>query len=60
MTRFILLSLLFSSFNAFSAVIAWTDFTLDKGHVFLPVSIEDFVVTLDYRYGKLHIALPQK
>ena len=40
MTRFILLSLLFSSFNAFSAVTAWTDFTLDNGHVFLPVTIE--------------------
>jgi len=22
--------------------------------------LKDFVVTLDYRYGKLHIALPQK
>ena len=34
------ITFLVTSHNAFSAVTQWTDFTLDNGHVFLPVTIE--------------------
>ena len=40
MVRYLLLSFLFLSFKSFSAVTVWTDFILDNGHIFLPVSIE--------------------
>ncbi|MBU2978533.1 aspartyl protease family protein [Alteromonas sp. C1M14] len=40
MTRYLSLLLFLFSFNVFSAVSAWTDFTLDNGHVFIPVTIE--------------------
>lgn len=41
MKRFLFfITFLLSAFNAFSAVTQWADFTLDNGHVFLPVTIE--------------------
>ena len=38
--RYLSLFFLLLPFNTFSAVTPWTDFTLDNGHIFLPVSIE--------------------
>ena len=40
MKQFLLFSFLFASTNVFSAATSWTNFTLDNGHIFLPVSIE--------------------
>ena len=41
MKRFsFLIFLLLSSYQALGAVTQWADFTLDNGHVFLPVTID--------------------
>lgn len=40
MKQYLSLLLLLFSFKVFSAVSTWTDFTLDNGHIFIPVTIE--------------------